>query len=90
MPRTCIRFFALLLLLLVAVPALQAAPLLREGKKTLYQRVVSHPGAMPLKEARDGAPAAREALCPLPCSMSTPVRTTGCRWALIPARRWAG
>ena len=41
MPRTCIRFFALLLLLLVAVPALQAAPLLQEGKKTLYQRVVS-------------------------------------------------
>ena len=34
MPRTCIRFFALLLLLLVAVPALQAAPLLQEGKKT--------------------------------------------------------
>ena len=64
MPRTCIRFFALLLLLLVAVPALQAAPLLQEGKKTLYQRVVSHPGAMPLKEARDGAPAAREALVP--------------------------
>ena len=28
MPRTCIRFFAILLLLLVAVPALQAAPLL--------------------------------------------------------------
>ena len=64
MPRTCIRFFALLLLLLMAVPALQAAPLLQEGKKTLYQRVVSHPGAMPLKEARDGAPAAREALVP--------------------------
>ena len=64
MPRTCIRFFALLLLLLVAVPALQAAPLLQEGKKTLYQRVVSHPGAMPLKEAHDGAPAAREALVP--------------------------
>ena len=62
MPRTCIRFFAILLLLLVAVPALQAAPLLQEGKKTLYQRVVSHPGAMPLKEARDGAPAAREML----------------------------
>ena len=64
MPRTCIRFFALLLLLLVAVPALQAAPLLQEGKKTLYQRVVSHPGAMPLKEARDGAPGALyRALC---------------------------
>ena len=46
MPRTCIRFFALLLLLLVAVPAPQAAPLLQEGKKTLYQRVVSHPGAI--------------------------------------------
>ena len=59
MPRTCIRFFALLLLLLVAVPAPQAAPLLQEGKKTLYQRVVSHPGAMPLKEARDGAHRAR-------------------------------
>ena len=51
MPRTCIRFFALLLLLLVAVPALQAAPLLQEGKKTLYQRVVSHPGAMPRRRS---------------------------------------
>lgn len=64
MPGTCLRLLAALLLLLLAVPAPQAAPLLQEGKKTLYQRVVSHPGALPLQEARDGAPAAREVLVP--------------------------
>lgn len=64
MPGICLRLLASLLLLLFVVPAPKAAPLLQEGKKTLYQRVVSHPGALPLQEARDGAPAASEALVP--------------------------
>ena len=47
--RTTLHFLSRLLLpltvLLFAATALAATPLLQEGKKTLYQRVVSHPGA---------------------------------------------
>ncbi|MDR1040460.1 MAG: hypothetical protein LBR80_09910, partial [Deltaproteobacteria bacterium] len=32
-----------------------ARPLIMEGKKTLYQRVISHPGAL-VRESPDGAP----------------------------------
>ena len=37
--------FLLCMLLFGGTAAQAASPLLQEGKKTLYQRVVSHPGA---------------------------------------------
>ncbi len=42
--RILIAFF-LLAITLFQSPALAATPLLQEGKKTLYQRIITHPGA---------------------------------------------
>ena len=46
-PRLCAALLGLTCLVLSALPlaAAERVPLLLEGKKTLYQRVVSHPGA---------------------------------------------
>lgn len=41
-----------------------AAPLLQEGKKSLFQRVVTHPGAKLLAEPRADAKALRESVVP--------------------------
>lgn len=52
-----IRFCcASLLLLTMAVPALAATPLLQDGKKTLYQRVITHPGAKIVPSPQADAP----------------------------------
>ena len=40
-----------------AAPPAPTSPLLQEGKKSLYQRVVTHPGAQLLQNAEDKAPA---------------------------------
>ncbi|WP_297229518.1 vWA domain-containing protein [uncultured Desulfovibrio sp.] len=48
-------WLAALLCLTLPAPG-QAAPLLREGKKSLYQRVISHPGAV-LRQNADAASA---------------------------------
>ena len=57
--------------LLLALTALQlsalwaeAAPLLQEGKKSLYQRVVSHPGAALLAEPKADAAVLTQAVTP--------------------------
>ena len=39
--------------LVATAPELQAAPLLQEGKRTLYQRVISHPSAVLHAEASE-------------------------------------
>lgn len=44
------RFIAAALALLWAAPVLADQPLLQEGKKTVFQRVVSHPGAVLYKD----------------------------------------
>ncbi len=51
-----------LALLLAATAATAAVPLLQEGKKTLYQRVVSHPGARLYASARDDAAVTSESV----------------------------
>ena len=50
-----ILIWAALLCLTLPAPG-QAAPLLQEGKKSLYQRVISHPGAV-LRQSADAASA---------------------------------
>lgn len=45
-----IKYLTLALALLWAMPALADQPLLQNGKKTVFQRVVSHPGAVLYKD----------------------------------------
>lgn len=63
-PDSLLRILAATLLLLTAIPSAASAadrqPLLMEGKKTLFQRVLSRPDAKLSKEA--GAPAAGKAV----------------------------
>ena len=65
------RLSALFVLLAVFCCALvqpasgvQAAPLLQEGKKTLYQRVISHPTAVLYAEASDKSSVVNKGLRP--------------------------
>ncbi len=44
-----------LFMLAISTPSLAATPLLQEGKKTLYQRVITHPGASILYSPQAGA-----------------------------------
>ena len=67
----CRRVLALLpaLLLFVAACALapqaaDAAPLLQPGKKSLYQRVVSHPGAVLRRDADPASPIVKDKVTP--------------------------
>lgn len=50
--------------LVATAPELQAAPLLQEGKRTLYQRVISHPTAMLYAEASDQSQVVNRGLRP--------------------------
>ncbi len=45
---------------LTAIEAYAASPLLQEGKKTLYQRIVTHPNAKLVQDAQDGAKVLQE------------------------------
>ena len=66
------RLSALFILLLAVfccalmqpVSGIQAAPLLQEGKKTLYQRVISHPTAVLYAEASDKSSVVNKGLRP--------------------------
>lgn len=49
---------------LYSASAANSAPLLQEGKKSLFQRVVSHPGAVLRAEARADAPVVQAAVTP--------------------------
>jgi serine/threonine-protein kinase PpkA len=62
--RTCCLLLLAATALLAATPPTAAAPLLQEGKKSLYQRVVSHPGATLLAEPKADAAVLTKAVTP--------------------------
>ena len=64
LPRLLCAMFFLCVVACSTAPTVQAEPLLQEGKKSLYQRVVSHPGAQ-LRTAPDtAAPEVKTGLVP--------------------------
>ncbi|MDR1856438.1 MAG: VWA domain-containing protein [Desulfovibrio sp.] len=66
LPRLALSAFLLLLACLPShsMAAANSKPLLQDGKKTLYQRVISHPGAQLLATQAAGAKVLKDAVTP--------------------------
>ena len=93
MKRILIAILTALTLLAGWTPAAHAAdrtPLLMEGKKTLYQRVITHPGASLYAGQGEGSTVIKRPCARSACFMCTPATGTGLRSARPPQSPTAG
>lgn len=93
MKRILIAILTALTLLAGWTPTPHAAdrtPLLMEGKKTLYQRVITHPGTSLYAGQGEGSTVIQKAVRPFSVFMYTPATETGLRSARPPQSPTAG